>query len=405
MKTGRRQIVEVETRNTMKKYILYNHGGSDNRGCEAIVRSTIKLLKQKKESTVLFSLRTEPDYAAGIDALCAIKDEKRPVVKRNILNHEWLRGYVHLKLRNDGRLLEDYYRYLTLGVKRGDVALSIGGDNYCYGGTEAMERRNRFFHKHGAKTVLWACSVEPSVLENSSIAKDLASFDCILARESISYEALKTVNSNVRLVCDPAFLLETTYRPLPPQLEEKNYIGINLSPLVEKNEKTPGIARKNYETLIEYILNQTSFGILLFPHVVCPWDDDRAVLNELLAKYESSGRVVLLDDMCCTDIKGYVARCKYVITARTHASIAAYSSFVPTLVLGYSVKSKGIARDLFGTEENYVVPVQSLTSEVELVKRYLWLEDHEKQIIDQLQSVLPSYTSRILTGAELINQL
>lgn len=39
---------------------------------------------------------------------------------------------------------------------------------------------------------------------------------------------------------------------------------------------------------------------------------------------------------------------------------------VPALVAGYSVKARGIARDLFGTEEGHVVPVQSLDGPDEL---------------------------------------
>ena len=66
------------------------------------------------------------------------------------------------------------------------------------------------------------------------------------------------------------------------------------------------------------------------------------------------------------ELKGYIARCRFFVGARTHATIAAYSSCVPTLVLGYSVKSRGIARDLFGNEENYVLPVQSLQEPDEL---------------------------------------
>ena len=41
------------------------------------------------------------------------------------------------------------------------------------------------------------------------------------------------------------------------------------------------------------------------------------------------------------------------IFARTHASIAAYSSMIPTIVLGYSIKSIGIADDL--GMESYVL--------------------------------------------------
>ncbi len=53
---------------------------------------------------------------------------------------------------------------------------------------------------------------------------------------------------------------------------------------------------------------------------------------------------------------------------RTHATIAAYSTGVPTLVVGYSVKARGIARDLFGTEDGYVLPVQQLKESDELTK-------------------------------------
>ena len=38
--------------------------------------------------------------------------------------------------------------------------------------------------------------------------------------------------------------------------------------------------------------------------------------------------------------------------------------------MGYSVKARGIAKDLLGTDENYVVPVQSLKSEDDLLEKY-----------------------------------
>ena len=389
----------------MKHYVLYNHGGSDNHGCEAIVRSTIPLLAPERDSLILYSLRPEPDHAAGLDKLCTILKEGTQKPSRDFFQPEWLKGYLAMKLKKDYHPIEAYYKFLALNVKKGDVALSIGGDNYCYGGTDAMASRNRFFRRHGLKTVLWGCSVEPSLLEKPSIAQDLAAFDCILARESISYEALKKVNPNTVLVCDPAFLLETSCPPLPAPLQDKAFVGINLSPLAEKNETIPGLARRNFEALMAYILERTPYGILLFPHVICHWDDDRTVLKELYAKYAHTGRVVLLEDAGCTELKGYIARCRFVVTARTHASIAGYSSCVPTLVLGYSVKSRGIARDLFGTEEHYVVPVQNLTREDELVEHFEWLEGHEREIVDRLKAVLPAYKDRIVRGAEAVRAL
>ncbi|MDO5124498.1 MAG: polysaccharide pyruvyl transferase family protein, partial [Eubacteriales bacterium] len=88
------------------------------------------------------------------------------------------------------------------------------------------------------------------------------------------------------------------------------------------------------------------------------YNNDLKPLESLFSIYKDSGRVVLIKDHNCEELKGYISRCRFFVGARTHATIAAYSTCVPTLVVGYSIKSKGIAKDLFGTFEKYVVPVQ-----------------------------------------------
>ena len=44
---------------------------------------------------------------------------------------------------------------------------------------------------------------------DAATAKDIARYNIITARESISYEALKAINPNTVLVSDPAFVLES----------------------------------------------------------------------------------------------------------------------------------------------------------------------------------------------------
>ena len=92
-------------------------------------------------------------------------------------------------------------------------------------------------------------------------------------------------------------------------------------------------------------------------------------------------------------LKGYIARLRALVTARTHASIAAYSTGVPTLVIGYSVKARGIARDLFGDEAGHLIPVQELGSAQELIGAYdalLARADAERAL---LARALPAYTA------------
>ena len=112
-----------------------------------------------------------------------------------------------------------------------------------------------------------------------------------------------------------------------------------------------------------------------------------------------------MEDTNCEVLKGYISRCRFFIGARTHATIAAYSSFVPTLVLGYSVKSKGIAKDLFGSYENYVVPVQSLMNDLDMVHSFEWLMGNETNIKERLIETMPEYTKRVYKGVELVKRL
>ena len=164
--------------------------------------------------------------------------------------------------------------------------------------------------------------------------------------------------------------------------------------MVMNCENGNNITLKNYEKLIESIIAGTDMQIALIPHVVWAENDDRVPLRMLFEKYKHTGRVVMIEDHNCMELKGYIARCRFMIAARTHASIAAYSTCVPTLVVGYSVKAKGIAKDIFGTYENYVLPVQSLAQEDDLKNAFDWIYKNEDLIRTHLQSMMPEYRER-----------
>ena len=87
----------------------------------------------------------------------------------------------------------------------------------------------------------------------------------------------------------------------------------------------------------------------------------------------------MIGDAPATELKGYIAMCSFFVGARTHSTIAAYSSNVPTLVIGYSVKSRGIAKDLFGTYDNYVLPVQEIEDSDSIINAYKWIMEKIKK--------------------------
>lgn len=382
---------------------LYNHSGSKNHGCEAIVRSTTKILNQK---STLLSLRLTEDIQYKINEITDVIDVKDSKVSKGTL--KYYLSAIEIKMKGS-TILDTLFRKKEMFslLKKGDVAVSIGGDTYCYPGYETLSNINYLFKKKNIKTVLWGCSIEPSLLNNKSIIKDMKRYDLITVRESLSYRALLEagVTKNIVLCSDPAFTLNKVNLPLPQNFVEKNTVGINVSPLVMSCEKEKGMTKQSYIHLIEYIINSTDMNVALIPHVVWEDNDDREPLIEIYEKFKDTNRICMVEDCNCMELKGYISRCRFFIGARTHATIAAYSSYVPTIVLGYSVKAKGIAHDIFGTYENYVIPVQSLTDELELLKMFQWVVHNEHSIINHLKSIMPSYISNCYVPMQRLNDL
>ena len=153
------------------------------------------------------------------------------------------------------------------------------------------------------------------------------------------------------------------------------------------------MAYENYCELIRYILNEPDYKIMLIPHDVWNENDDRLANQKLYEEFEQNGRIALIDDCSCEELKYVISKCTLFVGARTHATIAAYSTGVPTLVVGYSVKAKGIAKDLFGTEEHYVLPVQNLQQPSELLEAFRWIDTNKTDIRNYLKIKLASYIS------------
>lgn len=390
----------------MNKIILYAHGGSKNHGCEALVRSAIKVLNLQKQQIDLFSMQVDEDYKYGLDSICTIKEHERS--PKRISLERIILFLNHYLIKNTGIYLNSLYKELFKSFNANTVALSIGGDNYCYEGLiERLIFINKAAKARGAKIVLWGCSIEPELLKDKKIIEDLKSYSLIYARESITYNELINagITANTKLFPDAAFMLDKVCLPLPEGFTENNTIGINVSPLIQDYENSDGSTMKNYIALLKYIIDNTDMQIALIPHVVWDNNNDLLPLQRLYEVYMDTNRVILLGDYNCMEIKGFISRCRMFIGARTHATIAAYSTCVPTLVVGYSVKAKGIAKDIFGTYENYVIPVQTLTNEDDLVNAFCWLSDNEEGIRAHLKEFIPSYRNRVLEAENEVKKL
>lgn len=377
------------------KILFFANGSSENHGCEAINHSSIKILGKNNYYIGTTNIEYETKYE-NIEFIQYTFKKKYSILERALCR-------LHLMKGAKGKLNLDHFENY---FKNCEIALSVGGDNYCYGDSDWLYYLHNFAVKHNKPSILWGVSIEDELVDKTML-DDFFKFDCIIVRESISYDTLvKRGLKNVKLLPDPAFTLDVIKPKKLSNMYNSNreYIGINISPLIERKEVSNGIIRENIRNLINDIIDNTEMDVMLIPHVVNPDNNDLKLLSEIKEEYPTE-RVVLIGDHSCEELKFYISRCKIMIAARTHASIAAYSQYIPTLVIGYSVKSRGIAKDLFGTDENYVIPVQNIKNSQCLLDSYKWILNNYDNISLSLKEKMPNYIKQTVEMKTILESI
>lgn len=384
------------------RFVLYNHVGSGNHGCEALVRSISHMLGEK--DTLLLSDAPEEEAKYGIADSIEVRpsmSKTRPAVQ------DFFFSYLQLKIRHDYFYMDVLpYKPALKGLRSEDVLVSIGGDIFCYENYRKYNLLHQYALKQVKHSILIGCSIEPDSLTDHALLKDLETFEFISARELITYNALKNAGlKNVSYCPDTAFSLPAAETALPDHFIPQNTVGINISPLVLNKSADAELILENIRLVVRDVLSSSSASVAFVPHVVWENNDDRIPLQKLYQEFQGTGRVCLIEDQDARKLKWIISQCSYFIGARTHATIAAYSTGVPTLALGYSVKSRGIARDLFGAEEHYVLPYQDITSSDMLLKSFHWLIRHTEETKKTLMEKTEIYQREIVNMGSKLKEL
>ena len=386
------------------KYYFPVHIDGDNRGCEAIAKGTAILLNEKKENLHGLCRNIPLDKKLGVDKYITLDSYKRSPFLINAYNSLIYR--MHLPFSQIK--FSPHMEYVKAMPKDG-VLVSTGGDMMCYGNNYVITTNN-YAHAKGNKSILWGCSMGP---ENLTPEKEetLHNFTLIYARESLSYDFFKSLGlKNVCLFPDPAFVLEPEKCELPNCFSKGDVIGINISNYVLGGFSLDTPFGKEVVQMLDYIVNETNLQVLLVPHVL--WDfktdkqDDRQVASVIMERYGNTKRfsVMNVDNLNYCQIRYLISNCNMFIGGRTHAVISAYSTCVPALALGYSIKSRGIAKDL-GLSENLVVDSKHVHHEGYLLDAFKYMFKSETSIRKHLQEIMPEYRQRTYGIRDFVNQM
>lgn len=178
----------------------------------------------------------------------------------------------------------------------------------------------------------------------------------IFVREKISEKIIRKINKEVNLITthDMAFLMEK--KKNDNLFSAREYIGLNISGLLWDSDNNLGFyltSGKNYKKkinfIIDYLIQNTNYEIILIPHTYntqkyIKYDDYKACLT--CKQNFQTNRIKLIDaELDCQALKGIISNSKIFIGSRMHSCIAALSSNVPTITIGYSHKYRGILKN------------------------------------------------------------
>lgn len=407
------------------KFYFAGHTHFGNRGCEALIRSTVQLLREQfgEIEALVPSANAARDAAQWPDhAACGVRFVPAPGFPE-VLRwwHRAIRVAPFLKKFWIPRITPS--REAAAPIDECDAIILTGGDviTLDYGLPSLIwnVRLVEPWIDKGKPALLWGASVGPfkadPVIEQF-MARFLRKLSAITVRETISRDYLAGigVRDNVTLVTDPAFNLKPEPCDLPfwPTNPGKGVLGFNVSPLIQKfrpQGESPDILKAEIVGFLREVIDVYGLSILLIPHVD-PLDggtfnSDSYYMRDILDRLgDCDGRAgMVAGSLNAAELKYVLGRVNYFIGARTHATIGAISSSVPTLSIAYSVKAKGLNRDLFETDE-LVVETPSVSHRT-LGKAFEMLMSREGAIRDRLAAVLPAWKAAGAQPARLLKSM
>ena len=366
------------------RILITGHHSLANRGCEALLRSTVAMVRTRY-----------PDARFHVPSLDAQADSAQWPESRE-------QGVEFVPAPHSGAWLRTWARACRIApglaaapwpnvqaprewrsfVRQCDVMLAIGGDNY----TLDYDLDSLALHvgltewamRHGCPAVLWGASVGPfdgHTALGRTMVRHFERLQAVTVRESLTAKSLASMLGRatrwgtdmapplLRFVADPAFTLE------PQEVDWQAHwpsgsapvVGLNVSPIVLGLNREQTL--DEWASLIRRWCEAGQWRVVLVAHVTArnghgdhvhplsSKSDDAVLLDGLMSRLSGVRGVGRIPAWNAAELKQAIAQCDLFIGARTHSVIAALSSGVPAVALAYSLKARGIHRDLFGHED------------------------------------------------------
>jgi len=400
------------------KYYFLGHETLTNRGCEALLRGISTVVCEVQPEAVFLAPSRDPEkdrrQLAALDRMriCFV-----PVYRIPFYFRVWIKlnntipslRRIWIPTPGIPKNIRQSLRDTTAGIMTGGDVLSL---DYEVPSLVKFVGQAESYMADKHPLYLWAASVGPFGSQpdlERYMTQHLAKYSGISVRETSSRDYLERLGlRNVKLVADPAFVmvpeLWDTTAALPSESGE-GVLGFNISPLIKSFRNNDFDILEMETAVVDFlqdVIMRTDLSIMLIPHVDSidggEWNSDYLYMQRLIKRLSVpsgtvAARISLAPrSMNAVQTKYLISQCRFFIGARTHATIAAWSTLVPTISIAYSVKATGLNADLFG-DLRYVLETPKL-SRMTLWESLEKLRADERSIKALLEQRIPKWQQR-----------
>jgi polysaccharide pyruvyl transferase WcaK-like protein len=308
------------------------------------------------------------------------------------------------------------YKELKHHIHNAEAVLALGGDNYSidFGIPRHCTDLDDMVLARCKPMVIWGASVGPFD-SNPEYEKYMIGHlrnIHIFARESLTIDYLASIGltEKVYRVADPAFLMEPE-QPIDmgkPLEIEPGSIGLNLNPVMAKAVTNGDMGQwcGMCAEVLRAVMQKVRCKIYLIPHVFASANNnDFLFMKDVLRRVPEAGdKIILIPPVYnAAQLKWILGQMSIFAGGRTHATIGSLSSCVPTLSFAYSMKAKGINKDIFG-HRNYCISGKDFSPE-NVLSLIIELQREAEPIKKYLRVRIPEIQSLALNAGDILRKI
>lgn len=426
----------------MRNFLLVGHTSSHNRGCEALTRSTITILrKQFPEAKITVAALYPEDESPltnnipglqiipGLNRVSSVTGEypfSHRMLKfvKNVLpygisilhdsNIGWKAILPQARPKSEAGFSR--VRHLKAAMLEADAVILLGADLYnienYFPPVYAMEVME-YAQLLGRKTIIWSASIWQFNRKwvERRVKDILCGVNLIAARdkETIAYLAKLGINKNVVFVPDSAFLLEpkiTSRTGLPWLPKPQLVVGFNGSDFIYYY-----LQKRKYREFItdiihffQFIIDNFGCSIVFIPNDGYPGAQEREFLFEIESMITRRESVYMIPPgLDAAEIKAVISQCDIFLGMKFHPTIFSLSQGIPTLGMYYSPKFIGLHKSIF-EHTDYLIHYKDVSFDALMLKFKQIKEDKEK-IQQILRRRIPKIEAELLIAGNHLENL